>query len=81
MECPANVFRQGLVALLERIHGATQHVGRVPSRMGASMVREKELIELRRELQSAVQSEEYERAAEIRDRIRYLEGEDEGRGD
>jgi protein arginine kinase activator len=73
-----DAFREGLVPLLERIHGATQHVGKVPTRMGSSMAREKELIELRRELQKAIQREEYERAAKLRDRIRTLELEIEG---
>ena len=73
-----DAFREGLVPLLERIHGATQHVGKVPSRMGASMAREKELIELRRELQKAIQREEYEQAADLRDRIHALETEVEG---
>jgi protein arginine kinase activator len=76
-----DAFREGLVPLLERLHGATQHVGKVPSQMGASMAREKELIDLRRELQGVIQSEDYERAAELRDRIRTLEdaiGESDG---
>jgi protein arginine kinase activator len=75
--CPHDydAFREGLVPLLERLHGATQHVGKVPSQMGASMAREKELIELRRELQSVIHREDYERAAELRDRIRELEDE------
>ncbi len=66
-------FRAALVPLLENIHGATQHVGKVPTRLGAEMVVEKELIDLRRELQKAIQHEEYERAATLRDKIRTVE--------
>ena len=36
---------------------------------------EKDLIETRRELQKAIQREEYERAASLRDRIHALESE------
>ncbi len=66
-------FRDGLVPLLERIHGATQHVGKVPARMGRSMDRERDLIDMRRKLQEAIQTEQYELAAQLRDRIREIE--------
>lgn len=74
------LFKEGLNQLLERIHGGTQHLGRVPSRAGANLKRERELIELRRELNKAVQREEYERAAGIRDRIRRIEEQEVGGG-
>jgi len=66
-------FREGLVPLLERIHGATQHVGKVPARMGKSMDRERDLIDMRRKLQEAIQTEQYELAAQLRDQIREVE--------
>ncbi|MCU0726323.1 MAG: UvrB/UvrC motif-containing protein [Planctomycetes bacterium] len=72
-------FREGLVPLLERIHGNVQHLGRIPARAGARVESQRELTELKRELTRAVQREEYERAAEIRDRIRKAE-ERSGRG-
>ncbi len=67
------VFEEGLGQLLERIHGGTQHIGRVPKRAGSSLAREREIIDLKRELSRVIQREEYERAAEIRDRLRELE--------
>jgi protein arginine kinase activator len=67
------LFGEGLRQLLERIHGSTQHLGKVPGRVGQSLKRERELIELRRELSQAIQREQYEQAAELRDRIRILE--------
>lgn len=66
-------FREGLTPLLERIHGNVQHVGRIPQQAGEHLKAERELIELKRELTRAVQREEYERAAELRDRIRQIE--------
>ena len=67
-------FETHLRGLLRRIHGGTQHVGKVylPSDPTASE-RAKRLEGLRRRLQRAVESEDFERAAEIRDLIRSLE--------
>jgi protein arginine kinase activator len=72
------LFKDGLVPLLERIHGSTQHLGKIPTREGSHLKRERELTELKRELTRLVQREEYERAAEIRDRIREMEEQEDG---
>lgn len=73
--CPNdyNVFRKGLLNLLERIHQKVQHVGKIPSRAGNHLARQKEMNQLREELTRAIEAEAYERAAEIRDRIYSLE--------
>jgi protein arginine kinase activator len=67
-------FEAQLRSLLRRIHGATQHVGKVylPPDPSASEM-EKRLEGLRRKLQRAVDAEDFERAAELRDKIRALE--------
>lgn len=67
-------FEAHLSGLLRRLHGGTQHVGKVylppdPS-TGAQQER---LVGLRRKLDRAVESEDFERAAQIRDMIRSLE--------
>ena len=67
-------FRGKLIPLLRRIHGNTKHGGKVPSKIGRKLDKERELEKLRLELENAVRKEEYERAAEIRDRIKELEG-------
>ncbi len=76
--CPHDfeVFRDEIEELLEKIHGSTQHRGKVPSRVNTLIRRQKELEDLRTELSSAVEREEYEHAAEIRDRIHNLEREE-----
>jgi protein arginine kinase activator len=73
--CPNdyNVFRKGLLNLLEKIHQKVQHVGKIPSRVSDNLARQKELNQLREELSRAVETEAYEKAAEIRDRIYSLE--------
>lgn len=59
--------------LFRRIHGNTQHSGKVPERTGGQLKIRKELEQLKQALQSHVASEEFEKAAEMRDRIRALE--------
>src|SRR4051794_1171023 len=89
--CPADyeVFRAGLVPILQRIHRATRHAGKVPRRHGAvapqassRCVRGRaawadELLALRQQLRRAVETEDYERAASLRDLIRQKEASDE----
>jgi protein arginine kinase activator len=74
--CPEDyvAFRDPLTGLLERIHGNTQHRGKVPSRATTEIARQKELMQLRLDLKQAVEAENYERAAGLRDRIRQIEG-------
>jgi protein arginine kinase activator len=74
--CPHDyeVFRSGLEPLLIRIHRSGQHRGKSPRRHAWSALRQRELLELRRQLREAVDAEQYERAAELRDCIRQKEG-------
>jgi len=74
-----NVFNKALTPFLEKVQGSSQHTGKVPSRVGEDVVKTNELIRLRQELRQAVEREEYEKAAEVRDRIQSLER--EGHGD
>ena len=74
--CPHcyETFSAHLPRLLRRIHGGAKHVGKVylpPDPTASEM--EKRLDGLRRKLERAVQSEDFERAAELRDQIRALE--------
>jgi protein arginine kinase activator len=68
-------FDQHLRSLFRRLHGGTQHVGKVylpPDPSEAE--RHQQLSRLRRKLDAAVDREDFERAAQIRDQIRQLEG-------
>lgn len=74
--CPHDydAFEKALVPLIERAHeSASHHIGKVPRRLGSPLSTENDLIRLRRELLRAVDDEQYERAAKIRDHIRNLE--------
>jgi protein arginine kinase activator len=68
-------FDPHLKGLLRRLHSGTQHLGKVylpPDPTQAE--RQERLAGLRRKLDKAVESEDFERAAQIRDMIRTLEG-------
>lgn len=66
-------FGDRLNPLLRRIHGSTRHTGKVPKRAGGKLRLKRELEKLRSDLKKLVAKEEFERAAEVRDRIRELE--------
>ncbi len=70
-----DLFKAGLLPLLEKIHGATQHVGKVPPTADATAKMESELVRLKRDLDAAVKAENFERAAELRDKVKTLESE------
>jgi protein arginine kinase activator len=68
-------FEPHLRPLLRRLHGGTQHTGKVYLPPNPSVAqREERLAGLRRKLSKAVESEDFERAAQIRDLIKSLEG-------
>lgn len=67
-------FKSKLTPLLRRIHGNTKHGGKIPMRANEKLARLRELEKLKEELNEAIKREEYERAAEIRDKIREIEG-------
>jgi protein arginine kinase activator len=77
--CPHDyaVFRDALVPLLERIHRATRHNGKVPPNATRQAALQAELRDLRQRLRRAVESEAYEEAARLRDRIKQKESADE----
>ena len=63
-------FEGPLSPLMERAHeGGTHHAGKVPRRAGVGERRQVALRLLRRRLDDAVQSEDYEVAAQLRDEI------------
>ena len=74
--CPHcyTTFEFYLKNLLRRVHGGVQHVGKVylPPDPTASE-RERRLEGLRRKLKYAISTEDFERAAKLRDQIRSLE--------
>jgi len=67
-------FAEYLNPLIERAHGgATQHVGKVPRRLGSQVSRQGEMLRFQHELSVAVEAEDYETAARLRDQIKALQ--------
>ncbi|MBN2137832.1 MAG: UvrB/UvrC motif-containing protein [Sedimentisphaerales bacterium] len=70
--CPNDyeVFAKSLQPLIERAHcGKTTHNGKLPSTMSQDTRKQIELLNLRQQLDTAVQNENYELAARLRDEI------------
>lgn len=72
--CPDcyETFAQHLDPLLQRMHNATRHVGRVPGLSEEEQGKRSQLQELREQLASAIREEDYEHAARLRDAIAQL---------
>jgi protein arginine kinase activator len=66
-------FEKQLKQVLRRIHGAVRHVGKAPGQEGDLFERRRLVQKLHDDLERAIEREEYERAAEIRDQLRELE--------
>jgi protein arginine kinase activator len=68
-----DLFREKLVPLLESIHSERQHIGKCPQQQPHLTRRNQELARLKTELKSAIEAEDYEQAAKLRDAIRATE--------
>ncbi len=81
--CPQGyeVFEAGLAQLLEQIHGASQHCGKLPPQADEKARGRCELEGARHRLALAVEQENYELAARLRDRISELESEQDEPGE
>ena len=76
-------FKEHLGGLLRKIHGSNRHLGKVPSTFQrespmavsttAALLSSENLEDLRKQLQSAIAAEDFEKAAMLRDKIRSLE--------
>lgn len=75
--CPNDydAFAEALEPILRRAHeGGVQHVGKVPRRAGTDQKKATALLRLRAALKAAIVAENYEQAAQLRDRIKEMEG-------
>jgi protein arginine kinase activator len=66
-------FRKYLGPLLKRIHGSNQHVGKSPSKVTRVVKKKIDIQELRNRMQKAIEAEDFEKAANIRDQIKEME--------
>jgi protein arginine kinase activator len=75
--CPRDyeVFDKALEPILEKIQGAAHHCGKTAPGLGPAAAVRGRLRSLRRQQKRAIADENYELAAELRDRMRKLEQE------
>lgn len=65
-------FKDAILPLLQKIHGSTHHFGKMPGRI-VQKAEENVVRQLQDKLKKAVETEEFEEAARLRDRIKELE--------
>ena len=75
MGCPDcySTFADILDPYMQKIHGATRHIGAAPA--APEQPKADPVEALRTQLKEAIEKEEYEQAARLRDEIRRIEGE------
>jgi protein arginine kinase activator len=66
-------FKKNLSPLIRSIHGHDSHRGKIPEKAGSELKQKKEIEKLKHQLSEAIETEAYEKAAEIRDKIKELE--------
>jgi protein arginine kinase activator len=66
------IFRTQLDDLLRKVHGSTQHRGKFPHMVADVMKPLREERNLQEELKKAIQDEDFEKAAQLRDKLKTL---------
>jgi protein arginine kinase activator len=74
--CPEcyRAFAEGLAGLLKTMHKGTRHTGKAPEALRASRENADRLKALQKKLNKAVEAEDFEQAAALRDEIRQIGG-------
>ena len=68
-----SVFYEKLLPTIRRIHGNTEHIGKTAESAGEQNRIQNQVENLKSQLQKAIDNQEFEKAAELRDRIKELE--------
>lgn len=66
-------FRVVLEPRIKSLQPGVKHIGKIPKMKGKELVQKRKLKDLKQEMQKLIISEEYERAAIVRDEIRRME--------
>jgi protein arginine kinase activator len=72
--CPEcyRTFAEGLESLLKTMHKGTRHAGKVPEALRASREQSDHLKLLQKKLAKAIEDENFEQAAQLRDEIKQI---------
>lgn len=76
-EC-IRTFEKELTPLVLKIHGNAVHSGKIPNSAGWELKRKGKISELKAELDTAVEAQNFEKAAKLRDEIQQLQGQVKG---
>lgn len=68
-----NVFSKELNEIIRKIHGSTQHKGKIVSKSFDKLKEKRSIEELKKQLEELVKLEKYEEAAKLRDKIKKIE--------
>jgi len=77
-------FKEHLTGLLRKIHGSNKYLGKTPSMYqekpveplaegAVALLPSENMADLKKQLHAAIAAEDFEKAAQIRDKIRHLE--------
>jgi len=67
------VFSRELEAILKSVQASTKHEGKYPQKSGRALFQRREAVRLRELMRTAIEGENFEEAARLRDEIRILE--------
>ncbi|MDR2903497.1 MAG: UvrB/UvrC motif-containing protein [Clostridiales bacterium] len=68
-----DAFRPQIETVLKNIQGSNRHEGKYPHKNSAALILQKQIGEMKTALKKAVETEDFEQAAILRDRIKELQ--------
>ncbi len=68
-------FRPAVTKTLRQVHQTSAHTGKIPSKSGESIKRQRLYESLKKQLSDAVKNEDYETAAKLHKQVREMENE------
>ena len=66
-------FGEHLLADLRKFHGSTRHQGKVPKRFQSRITMQRDIRQMRKQMEEAIKQDNFEVAAQLRDKIKSLE--------
>jgi len=67
-----SAFYSKLLPSLQKIHGNVSHTGKIPASAANHVKKQREIENLKSSLSKAIETQEFEQAAEIRDKLKQL---------
>lgn len=68
-------FEDQLIPIIKKVQGSTEHTGKAPAKMDKKFSKRRQIDLLKEKINDAIQKEDYEQAAVLRDQIKSLEKE------